>query len=146
MLKNKLKNIVIFLLNILLVVSLIFILTTNNEFNYALYWVVIPFLIVGLLLLVSRWSVLGLNIDKTISKTIQRSFDDSTTLSTVFYGIIFLIITFIDTIKEGLKDNPYVIIGFFIITLLYELIIYLSIYKAKKETAALLEKQYNKEK
>ena len=79
------------------------------------------------------------DIDK--SKLVKRSYNDTTTLATVFYGIVYLIIEFFDSIKINLKDNIYLIIGFFIITIIYELFIYLSISNANKETSEILNKK-----
>ena len=98
------------------------------------------------LLYINRFSVRGLNADTKESLVIQRSFDDSSTLITFFYGLVYLIIQGIDMFNEGIINNPYVIVGFFIITILYELFTYLTINNAKKETRALLEKKYNKKK
>ncbi|MDO5002883.1 MAG: hypothetical protein Q4E39_01460 [bacterium] len=142
--KNLIRNIAIVLLNVLLVVSLVLALVLKNNFGYNLYWVATPFLMVLVLSVIQKWSVRGLNADTQESKTIQRAFDDTTTLSTVFFGLIYLIIQFIDWQKEKIINNPYVIIGFFIVMVVYELFTYLAIYNAKKETAKLLEKIYNK--
>jgi uncharacterized membrane protein len=79
------------------------------------------------------------DIDK--SKMVKRSYNDTTTIATVFYGIVYLIIEFFDSIKINLKDNIYLIIGFFIITIIYELFIYLSISNANKETSDILNKK-----
>ena len=72
------------------------------------------------------------------SKIVKHSYNDTTTLATVFYGMIYLIIEFFDSININLKHNIYLIIGFFIITILYELFIYLSIKNANKETSEIL--------
>ena len=88
-------------------------------------------------------SARGLNADTEESKVIQRSFDDTTTLSTVFFGIVYLFIQGIECIKENIINNPYVIVGFFIVMIIYEVFTYLSIYVAKRDTAKLLEKKYN---
>lgn len=77
---------------------------------------------------------------------IQRSFDDITTISTVIFGIIYLTIQFIDYVKNGLTNNSIIIIIFFVVMITYELITYLAIYVAKRDTARLLEKTYNKKK
>lgn len=142
--KNLIRNIAIVLLNVLLVVSLVLALVLKNNFGYNLYWVATPFLMVLVLSVIQKWSVRGLNADTQESKTIQRSFDDTTTLSTVFFGLIYLIIQFIDWQKEKIINNPYVIIGFFVVMVVYELFTYLAIYNTKRETAKLLEKIYNK--
>ena len=137
--KNAIK-IAIVLLNIFLIVSLLLVLVFKNDYGYSLYWVICPFLLVVVLLLINKWSVLGLNADTTDSKLIQRSFDDTTVVSTVFFGLIYLLIQGLQMWKEELSRNSFVIIGFFIVVIIYQMITYLAIYNEKKETKALLEK------
>lgn len=142
--KNLIKNISIISLNILIIISLILVLKFKVNYGYSMFWVVCPFLMILILSIIQKWSVRGLNVDVDKSKTIQRSFDDTTTLSTVFFGLIYLIIQSIEVLKENITNNQVVIIGFFIIMIVYELFTYLAIYNAKKETKELLEKKYKK--
>ena len=141
--KNLVRNIGIVLLNIFMVVSLVLVLMLKNDYGYRLYWVITPFLMVLVLLVIKKWSARGLNADTEESKVIQRSFDDTTTLSTVFFGIIYLVIQGVECIKKDIINNPYIIVGFFIVMIIYEMFTYLSIYVAKRDTARLLEKKYN---
>lgn len=97
--KNLIRNIGIALLNIFMIVSLVLVLILKNDYGYNLYWVITPFLMVLVLMVIGRWSVRGLNVDREESKVIQRSFDDTTTISTVIFGIIYLTIQFIDYVK-----------------------------------------------
>lgn len=145
MLKNKtlIRNIGIVLLNIFMIVSLVLVLMLKNDYGYRLYWVITPFLMVLVLLVIKKWSARGLNADTEESKVIQRSFDDTTTLSTVFFGIIYLFIQGVECIRKDIINNPYIIVGFFIVMIIYEAFTYLSIYVAKRDTARLLEKKYN---
>ena len=129
--KNAIK-IAIVLLNIFLTVSLLWVLVFKHDYGYSLYWVICPFLLVVVLLLINKWSVFGLNADTNDSKLIQRSFDDTTVVSTVFFDFIYLLIQGLQMWKEELSRNSFVII--------YQMITYLAIYNAKKETRALLEK------
>ena len=119
--KNAIK-IAIVLLNIFLIVSLLLVLVFKNDYGYSLYWVICPFLLVVVLLLINKWSVLGLNADTTDSKLIQRSFDDTTVVSTVFFGLIYLLIQGLQMWKEELSRNSFVIIGFFIVVIIYQMI------------------------
>ncbi len=144
--KNLIRNIGIVLLNIFMIVSLVLVLILKNNYGYNLYWVITPFLMVLVLMVISRWSVRGLNVDRNESIVIQRSFDDTTVISTVIFGIIYLTIQFIDYVKHGLINNSIVIIIFFVVMVAYELITYLAIYVAKRDTAKLLEKIYNNKK
>lgn len=141
--KTLIRNIGIVLLNIFMVVSLVLVLMLKNDYGYRLYWVITPFLMVLILLVIKKWSARGLNADTEESKVIQRSFDDTTTLSTVFFGIIYLFIQGVECIRKDIINNPYIIIGFFIVMIIYEAFTYLSIYVAKRDTARLLEKKYN---
>lgn len=141
--KNLIRNIGIVLLNIFMIVSLVLVLILKNDYGYRLYWVITPFLMVLVLLAVKKWSARGLNADTEESKVIQRSFDDTTTLSTVFFGIIYLVIQGVECIRKDIINNPYVIVGFFIVMIIYEAFTYLAIYVAKRDTARLLEKKYN---
>lgn len=144
--KNKIRNISIGVLNIFIVVSLVLVLILKSDYGYSLYWTITPFLVVLVISVIQKWSARGLNVDTEESKVIQRSFDDITTLSTVFFGLVYLIIQGIEAWKDNIINNPFVIIGFFIVMIVYELFTYLAIYNAKKETAKLLEKKYNKKK
>ena len=137
--KNAIK-IAIVLLNLFLIVSLLLVLVFKNDYGYSLYWVICPFLLVVVLLLINKWSVLGLNADTKDSKLIQRSFDDTTVVSTVFFGLIYLLIQGLQMWKEELSRNSIVIIGFFIVVIIYQMITYLAIYNAKNKTRVLLEK------
>lgn len=141
--RTLIRNIGIVLLNIFMVVSLVLVLMLKNDYGYRLYWVITPFLMVLVLLVIKKWSARGLNADTEESKVIQRSFDDTTTLSTVFFGIIYLFIQGVECIRKDIINNPYIIIGFFIVMIIYEAFTYLAIYVAKRDTARLLEKKYN---
>lgn len=140
--KTKILNSLLVVFNVLIIASLILALIIKTKFAYSLYWFIVPLLILLLILVIREWSKRGKDSDIDKSKIIQRSFDDTTTLSTVFYGIIYLIIMFIDTFNE-IKNSPYVLIGFFVITIIYELFIYLAIDNANKETAKLLNEQHH---
>ncbi len=72
--KNKIRNFVIILLNIFMIVSLILTLVLKDKYDYTLYWIIVPFLLVVLLSIIQKWSARGLNDDTEESKAIQRSF------------------------------------------------------------------------
>ena len=141
--KNMIRNIAIVLLNIFMIISLVLVLILKNDYGYNLYWVITPFITVLVVSVIQKWSVRGLNVDKEESKVIQRTFDDTTTLSTVFFGVIYLFIQGVEYWKADITHNPIIIIGFFIVMVVYELFTYLAIYVAKRDTARLLEKTYH---
>lgn len=50
-----------------MIVSLVLVLILKNDYGYNLYWVITPFLMVLVLMVISRWSVRGLNVDRNES-------------------------------------------------------------------------------
>ncbi len=137
---NIIKKLLV-LLNISFIISLILTFVLKNNFSYSLYWILVPVLIFLLMMLLYEVDKGQVDSDIDKSKMVKRSYNDTTTIATVFYGIVYLIIEFFDSIKINLKDNIYLIIGFFIITIIYELFIYLSISNANKETSDILNKK-----
>ena len=137
---NVLKKLLV-LSNILFIINFILTLVLKNNFSYSLYWILVTVLIFILMMLLYEVDKGQVDYDIDKSKLVKRSYNDTTTLATVFYGIVYLIIEFFDSIKINLKDNIYLIIGFFIITIIYELFIYLSISNANKETSEILNKK-----
>ncbi len=126
--------------NLLLVVSLILALVLDINKIYSLYWIIIPVVMFILLLLMKKYDKQGLNIDKEKSSSIIRTYNDMTTVATTFYFLIYLMIMFYEMFNESIKHNSYLIICFFILTLLYEFTLITSINNAKKETIKLLNK------
>lgn len=134
---NILKKLLV-VANILITICLILVLTLKTKFTYSLYWTITPFLILLIILFIREVDKGTVDTDINKSKTIKSSYNDSSTIATVFYALIYLLIEFFDILNNNIRDNVYLIIGFFIITMIYELFICLSIYNAKKETEKLL--------
>lgn len=130
---NLLKKILL-LLNIAFTISFIITIIYKNNFTYSLYWIIVPMLIFILLLYQYEIDKGNIDLDINKSKIIKLSYIDTTTISTAFYGLIYLTIEFLDSFNINIKNNIYLIISFFIISIVYELFIYLSIKKASEET------------
>ena len=93
---------------------------------------------------INFWSQVGLNVDKEKSKSILRGFGDSTTLLVVFYALVILLIILFDTFDDNVMKNNYVIIGMFVLALVFTIFSYTLVYSAKKDTAKLLSNNKNK--
>ena len=137
---NLFKNLLI-LSNIIVPIFTILVLVFNTKLTYSLYWISIPALIFFMVAFIREVDKGLVDSDLDESKKIKRAYNDSTTISTVFYAVIYLGIEFIDMINSNLRNNVYLICGFYAITLFYELIIYLSIRNALKETSKLLNEK-----
>lgn len=137
---NMIKKLLI-LVNILVPIFTILVLVFNTKLTYSLYWISIPVLIFFIISFIYEVDKGLVDSDLDESKKIKRSYNDSTTVSTVFYALIYLGIEFIDTLNNSVRDNVYLVCGYYAITLFYELIIYLSIRNAMKETSKLLNEK-----
>ena len=113
----------------------------NNKLTYSLYWILIPILIFLIVMFIYEVDKGLIEINQNEGKSIRRSYNDITVVSTVFYGLIYLGIEFIDMINSDMRNNIYLVCGFFAITLLYELFVFMAIKSAKKETSELLNKK-----
>ena len=133
---KKLLFVVNFIVAIFLIATIIF----NTKLSYSLYWISIPvliFLIVWFIFEVDKGLI---EINKNEGKSIRRSYNDITDVYTLFYGLIYLVIEYIDMINIYIRNNIYLVCGFFAITLLYEFLIFTAIKSAKEETSELLNK------
>ena len=137
---NIIKKLLI-LVNILVPIFTILVLIFKSKLTYSLYWISIPILICFIISFIYEVDKGLVDSDLDESKKIKRLYNDSTTVSTVFYALIYLGIEFIDTLNNSVRDNVYLVCGFYAITLFYELIIYLSIRNAMKETSKLLNEK-----
>ena len=137
---NILKSLAV-ITNILTIICLILVLTLKTQFFYSLYWALIPLLLTFVMLLIREIDKGNIDTDINQSKTIKRTYNDSTAIAIVFYGMVYLIILFFEQLSSKVYNNIYVIIGFFILTLLYELFLSLSVYNASKETSEILNKK-----
>ena len=136
---SKILKIAVILLSIFFVVSFGLSQIIGSDYFKNMFWASTALLAVSLILDLNAWSKLGLDIDKNKSKTIKRSFDDSTTLLVVFFGTLLCLVVLFDALNHNVMKNNLVIIGAFIMTLEFELFMYLSVWNAKKDTANLLK-------
>ena len=134
---KKLLVVVNFIVGLFLILTIIF----NNKLTYSLYWILIPILIFLIVMFIYEVDKGLIEINQNEGKSIRRSYNDITVVSTVFYGLIYLGIEFIDMINSDVRNNIYLVCGFFAITLLYELFLFTAIKSAKKETSELLNKK-----
>ena len=138
---NKILWVIVIILGIFFIVSFGLSQIIANDYFKNMFWCSTALLMVGTILDLNAWSKLGLDVDKNKSRTIKRSFDDSTTLLVVFYGTLLALVVLLDSFNHNLMTNNYSIIIMFVMTLEFELFMYLSIWNAKKDTAKLLNEK-----
>lgn len=145
--KEKVKyfNIVQIVGNILLLASLIAVVITKSDYSFNLYWFSVPISLLGNVYFIGKWSKRGVNVDNKKSKEVARSLDDMTSAFMVFYGLVYLGLVFtMDYFVKTLATNLYVAIGFYILTLVFELFIYVAVDKAIKDTQKIVKETIKK--
>ncbi len=140
MIIEKKSSILLVISNIIMLVVFILTLLLNNSLMNSLYWFILPLVIVVNLVYINLWTKRAINPDNKKSKEVNRSADDITIVSTVIYALIYLGIIFIEQLKHNMTSNMYVIVGFYVLTIIYELICTSSIKSANKEMKDLIEK------
>lgn len=140
MIIEKKSSILLVISNIIMLVVFILTLLLNNSLMNSLYWFILPLVIVVNLVYINLWTKRAINPDNKKSKEVNRSADDITIVSTVIYALIYLGIIFIEQLKHNMTFNMYVIVGFYVLTIIYELICTSSIKSANKEMKDLIEK------
>ena len=139
--KSNLVKKLLAVANIIVGIFLILIIIFRNELTYSLYWISIPLLIFFIILFIYEVDKGLMEIDQHEAKAIRRTYNDSTVAVTVLYGALYLIIEIVDMINSNVRDNIYLVSGFFVMTLLYEWIVFTAIGNAKKDTSELLNKR-----
>ena len=129
--------------NILLVGTLIYLVITKEDIAFNLFWFVTTILLLGNVWFLAKWGKRGSDVDKKKSKDVSRSFDDITTVMMVFYTLIYLGIMFSEYFIDTIKTNLYVALGFYALTILFQLFIFIAVDKAIKDTDKLIDKNYN---
>ena len=135
---NKMLKICVIVSSVFFVICFILSQTLADKLSKGLFW--------GSTLLLSGciagdifyWNKQGLDVDKKNSMIIKRGFDDSTTLLVVYHCLCLVLVFLFNQSDNAVLNNNYVIIGTFIMTIIFEFFSYCILYGAKRDTAKLL--------
>lgn len=144
--KEKIKyfNPIQIISNILLMGTLIPLIITKEKFLFNLYWCVVPVLLLGTVWFISKWGKRGTDIDTKKSKEVSRSFDDITTVLLVIYALIYLGILFMEYFVDTIKINIYVAIGFYALSIVVQLFMFVAVDSAYKDTKKIIAEKLKK--
>ena len=106
----------------------------------SLYWLSVTINIFGLMLFLEKWTKNGINADVHKSKRILEELSNITMAFIVCYVLVYLGIVFIQNMNSTLTDNIYVIICFYLFTIVAEIIAFIVEEKAYKETLKVIKK------
>lgn len=143
--KEKIKsmNLIQIISNILMLITVIgSIFSKDNikEVMISLYWLSVTINIFGIILFLGKWTKDGINADVHKSKRILEELSNITMAFIVCYVLVYLGIVFIQNMNPVFGDNIYLIVGFYLFTIVVEIIAFVSEEKAYKETLKVIKK------
>ncbi len=143
MLKNlKYFNKIQIISNIALFIVLIITLIVQKERIFHLYWMIFAITFLGNILCINKWSKEGKtwykNADKNWSKNLTRKPSDTLLFVVVIFTLIVCSIFIIGFFINNIIINNIVIIFYFILTIIFEYVVYLIINRTFKEVEGLI--------
>lgn len=143
--KEKIKsmNLIQIISNILMLITVIGSIFSKNNIKdvmISLYWLSVTINIFGLMLFLGKWTKSGINADVHKSRRILEELSNITMAFIVCYVLVYLGIVFIQNMNDSLTDNIYVIVCFYLFTIVAEIIAFIVEEKAYKETLKVIKK------
>ena len=143
MLKNlKYFNNIQIVSNIFLLIVLIITLIIQSDRLFHLYWMILGITFLGNIFCINKWSKEGKTwykkADKNWSKNLTRKPSDTLLTIVVLYTLIVCSIFIIEFFVNDIIINNFVIIFYFVLTIIFEYVIYLIINCTFKEVEGLI--------
>lgn len=133
--------------NIILLIVLIITIIIQSDRLFHLYWMVLGITFIGNILCINKWSKEGKTwykkIDKNWSKNLTRKPSDTLLTIVVLYTLIVCSIFVTEIFVSDITSNALIIIGYFILTIIFEYIIYSIIDHTFKEVERLINTNKN---
>ena len=87
-------------------------LIANKESYYAIYWIIVPIILVCETFYLHKWTKIDeWNVDKKDPKAIRYSFDGFTK-TLVLSRLLYLVVMALEAFQKSVKTNIYVLIFF----------------------------------
>ena len=135
---KKIFDVLRIVINAILLLFMILCLITNKESYYAIYWIIVPIMLVCETFYLYKWTKIDeWNVDKKDSKAIRYSFDGLTTGTLVLSGLLYLVVMALEMFQKSIKTNIYVLV---IVYILFTISILCNIMGANRESKELAEK------
>ena len=143
--KEKIKsmNLIQIISNILMLITVIGSIFSKDNIKdvmISLYWLSVTINIFGLILFLGKWTKNGINADVHKSQRILEELSNITMAFIVCYVIVYLGIVFIQNMNPLFGDNIYLVVGFYLFTIVAEIIAFVAEEKAYKETLKVIKK------
>ena len=140
---KKIFDVLRIVINAILLLFMILCLITNKESYYAIYWIIVPIMLVCETFYLYKWTKIDeWNVDKKDSKAIGYSFDGLTTGTLVLSGLLYLVVMALEMFQKSIKTNIYVLVIVYILFTISILCNIMAVNSANRESKELAEKTF----
>ena len=140
---KKIFDVLRIVINAILLLFMILCLITNKESYYAIYWIIVPIMLVCETFYLYKWTKIDeWNVDKKDSKAIRYSFDGLTTGTLVLSGLLYLVVMALEMFQKSIKTNIYVLVIVYILFTISILCNIMAVNSANRESKELAEKTF----
>lgn len=140
---KKIFDVLRIVINVILLLFMILCLITNKESYYAIYWIIVPIMLVCETFYLYKWTKIDeWNVDKKDSKAIRYSFDGLTTGTLVLSGLLYLVVMALEMFQKSIKTNIYVLVIIYILFTISILCNIMAVNSANRESKELAEKTF----
>lgn len=140
---KKIFDVLRIVINAILLLFMILCLITNKESYYAIYWIIVPIMLVCETFYLYKWTKIDeWNVDKKDSKAIRYSFDGLTTGTLVLSGLLYLVVMALEMFQKSIKTNIYVLVIVYILFIISILCNIMAVNSANRESKELAEKTF----
>ena len=140
---KKIFDVLRIVINVILLLFMILCLITNKESYYAIYWIIVPIMLVCETFYLYKWTKIDeWNVDKKDSKAIRYSFDGLTTGTLVLSGLLYLVVMALEMFQKSIKTNIYVLVIVYILFTISILCNIMAVNSANRESKELAEKTF----
>ncbi len=140
---KKIFDVLRIVINAILLLFMILCLITNKESYYAIYWIIVPIMLVCETFYLYKWTKIDeWNVDKKDSKAIRYSFDGLTIGTLVLSGLLYLVVMALEMFQKSIKTNIYVLVIVYILFTISILCNIMAVNSANRESKGLAEKTF----
>ena len=140
---KKIFDVLRIVINAILLLFMILCLITNKESYYAIYWIIVPIMLICETFYLYKWTKIDeWNVDKKDSKAIRYSFDGLTTGTLVLSGLSYLVVMALEMFQKSIKTNIYVLVIVYILFTISILCNIMAVNSANRESKELAEKTF----
>ena len=139
--KSKLYKLLLAITNIVSIAGVIFNFVNQTKYSVGMFWGSTLFIILFMILYLDETEKGKLNYDMSKTKSIKQRFGEANFSLLMMYAFIFLTAQFIRIINDKISYSLYLICGYYVITIVFQLMAFSNLYGTNKEINRILDEK-----